>query len=77
MTISTNLPSPSERSKRFSRAEGAYLMKVLAAMQNPVQTSTVKMWLEKAQPDGLDPRRIYEVAVNARPPHWTPDHADS
>ena len=39
-------------------------------MQNPVQTSTVKMWLQKAQAEGLDPQRIYESAVACRPSHW-------
>ncbi len=54
----------------FGKEERQYLYKLLPAMQNPVQVSTVRMWLEKAQADGLDPQRLYEAAVAVRPPHW-------
>lgn len=56
----------------FGSDEMDYLTKVLAAMQNPVEKATVKMWLEKAREDGLDPQRIYAAAVECRPKHWTP-----
>jgi len=49
-----------------------YLTSIEAAMQHSVQISTVRMWLKKAQEEGLDPKRIYEAAVDARPPHWIP-----
>ncbi len=62
----------SENKKPFDAREVDYLTRIEAAMQNPVQTSTVRMWLEKAQADGLDAQRIYEAAVSARPPHWEP-----
>ena len=57
--------------RRFSKQEIDYLRRIKAGMQNPVQSSTVTMWLEIAQADGLDPYRLYEAAVRARPPHWT------
>lgn len=56
----------------FGTIELDYLTRIEAAMQNPVQTSTVRMWLEDAQAKGLDPQRLYDAAVHARPPHWTP-----
>ncbi len=55
----------------FGKEERQHLYKIEAAMQNPVQTTTVRMWLAKAQADGLDPRRLYEAAVASRPSHWT------
>ena len=60
----------SEPKRPFGSAEMSILTKVEAAMQNPVQPTTVKMWLTKALEKGLDPQRIYEAAVRARPPHW-------
>ena len=69
---STHLPETSKPTSPFGKKEIDYLTRVEAAMQNLVQTSTVKMWLEKAQADGVDPLRIYEAAVQVRPPHWTP-----
>ena len=67
---SMHSPETSKPNSPFGKKELDYLTRVEAAMQNPVQSSTVKMWLEKAQAEGLDPHRIYEAAVNARPPHW-------
>jgi hypothetical protein len=65
------LPETSKPKRPFGKNEIDYLQRVEAAMQNHVQSSTVRMWLEKAQAEGLDPQRIYEAAVHARPPHWT------
>ena len=67
---STHSPETSTPKSNFGKKELDYLTRVEAAMQNPVQSSTVKMWLTRAQEQGLDPPRIYEGAVNARPPHW-------
>jgi hypothetical protein len=61
----------SKPSATFGSIEIDYLTRIEAAMQNPVQSSTVKMWLAEAEGKGLDPQRIYEAAVSARPPHWT------
>lgn len=72
MGVSPPSPAISDSKKRFGAAEMDYLMRLAPALQNPAQPSTVKMWLGKAQRDGLAPRRIYEAAVSARPPHWTP-----
>lgn len=68
---STHSPGTSKPKSHFGKKEIDYLTRVEAAMQNPVQSSTVKMWLGKAQEEGLDPQRIYEAAVSARPDHWT------
>ena len=57
---------------RIGKIELDYLTRIEAAMQNPVQSSTVKMWLTEAAQQGLDPEGLYERAVNSRPPHWTP-----
>ena len=65
-------PSSSMPSRRFGKEEMDYLTRIEAAMQNPVRSSTVKMWLTEAAEKGLDPQRIYEMAVKARPSHWTP-----
>lgn len=54
----------------FGKAERRYLTRLAPALQNPPEPLTVAMWLEKAQAEGLDPQRIYEAAVNARPDHW-------
>ena len=67
---SMHSPEHSKPNSPFGKKEIDYLTRVEAAMQNPVQSSTVKMWLEKAQAEGLDPQRIYESAVACRPPHW-------
>jgi hypothetical protein len=67
------MPSPktSQPNAHFGSLEIDYLTRINAAMQNPVQPSTVTMWLTEAQGKGLDPQRLYEAAVSARPPHWT------
>jgi hypothetical protein len=67
---STHSPETSKPSSLFGKAERRYLTRLAPALQNPPEPLTVAMWLEKAQADGLDPRRIYEAAVEARPPHW-------
>ena len=74
----THLPETSKPNSPFGKKEIDYLTRVEAAMQNPVQSSTAKMWLEKAQAEGLDPQRIYESAVACRPPHWmkAPPYSD-
>ena len=41
-------------------------------MQNRVEIPVVRMWLKKAQAEGLDPQRIYEAAVRTRLPQWEP-----
>jgi hypothetical protein len=69
--VSTHSPETSTPKSPFGRVKIDYLTRIEAAMQNPVQSSTVKMWLEKAQAEGLDIERIYKAAANARPPHWT------
>ena len=61
----------SDNNPRFGKEEIDYLTRVEAAMQNPVQPSTVKMWLTEAAGKGLAPQKIYDAAVSARPPHWT------
>ena len=43
----------------FSEEELRYLSKLGAAMQFKVEPETVRMWLEKAHADGLDPRELY------------------
>ena len=67
---STHLPETSPPSSIFGKAERRYLTRLAPALQNPPEPLTVAMWLEKAQAEGLDPQRIYETAVNARPDHW-------
>ncbi len=67
---STDLSEASTPKFPFGKKEIDYLTRVEAAMQNPVQSSTVKMWLEKAQEEGLDPQRIYDSGVARRLPHW-------
>ncbi len=39
-------------------------------MQFQVKPRTVKMWLGKAQQDGLDPQDLYEAAVEIRLTQW-------
>jgi hypothetical protein len=41
-------------------------------MQNTAGTTVVRMLLEKAKEDGLDPSRIYTAAVRLRLPQWSP-----
>jgi len=68
------MPSPktSKPISHIGNIEIDYLTRIAAAMQNPVQSSTVKMWLGKAQEAGLDPQRLYRIAVKVRPPEWSP-----
>ncbi|MCA1957441.1 MAG: hypothetical protein LDL14_02795 [Nitrospira sp.] len=68
-----SIPSLSEtstRSRRFGEKERAYLSKLAACMQQTVEPETVRMWLEKAQADGLDPRILYQAAIEQRLPQW-------
>lgn len=67
---STDVRETSTPNSHFGTDEIRYLARLAPALQNPPRASTVAMWLEKAQAEGLDPQRIYEAAVNARPPHW-------
>ena len=67
---STDSPETSLPRSLFGKAERRYLTRLAPALQNPPEPLTVAMWLEKAEAEGLDPQRIYEAAVNARPPHW-------
>jgi hypothetical protein len=66
------MASHSRQSRHFSTQETSYLSKVSVAMQNPIEIAVVHMWLQKAEAEGLDPRRIYDAAVRMRPPHWDP-----
>ncbi|MDF0649996.1 MAG: hypothetical protein P0121_00810 [Nitrospira sp.] len=52
--------------------ERDYLSKVSVALQNPPEPEVVRMWLAKAQQDGLDPQRIFNATVRIRPTHWSP-----
>ncbi|MBS0151004.1 MAG: hypothetical protein JSR31_08685 [Nitrospira sp.] len=70
MEASPTSPKTATPSSLFGKKEMRYLTRLAPALQNPSQASTVAMWLEKAKEDGLDPQRIYEAAVKARPPHW-------
>lgn len=72
MEVSNTSPTASQPSSLFGKAERRYLTRLAPALQNPPEPLTVAMWLEKAQAEGLDPQRIYEAAVAARPPHWMP-----
>ena len=65
-------PVVSRRRSPFSKPELAYLSKLAAAMQYRVEPETVRMWLEKAQHDVLDPQELYEAAVQQRLPQWAP-----
>ena len=67
---STHSPETSTPKSAFGKIEIDFLTRIEAAMQNPVQSSTVKRWLTKAQELGLDPETLYERAVKMRPPHW-------
>lgn len=72
MNRSTPSPETSKPNAPFGKLEIDYLTRIEAAMENHVQSSTVKMWLAEAAEKGLDPERLYEMAVKARPSHWTP-----
>ena len=67
---STDVRETSTPSSLFGKKEMDVLMWLAPALQNPPMPGVVKRHLEKAQAEGLDPQRIYEAAVNARPPHW-------
>ena len=75
---SMHSPETSKPNSPFGKKDIDYLTRDEAAMQNPVQSSTVKMWLKKAQAEGLDPQMIYDSAVACRPPHWmkAPPYSD-
>ena len=66
----THSPEHSKPNSLFGKDERRYLTRLAPALQNPPEPLTVKMWPEKAQEEGLDPRGIYESAVACRPPHW-------
>ncbi len=68
----------SDSSKRFGKKEMKYLHRIAVSLQNPPMPVVVKANLERAQAEGLDPQRIYEMAVKCRPSHWmkAPDYED-
>ena len=70
MELSQESETTSPDSKRFGKEEMDYLQWIALSLQNPPMPVVIKKYLEKAQADGLDPRRIYEVAVKCRPEHW-------
>lgn len=63
-------PTTSQPNSLFGTDEIRYLTRLAPALQNPPMPGVIKAHLERAQADGLDPQRIYEAAVNARPPQW-------
>lgn len=67
---SADVRETSTPNSHFGTDEIRYLTRLAPALQNPPMPSVIKAHLERAQADGLDPRRIYEAAVEARPPHW-------
>jgi len=54
----------------LSVEERSYVSKLAAAMQYRVEVSVVRMWLRKAQAEGLDPRQLYDAAVKVRLRQW-------
>ena len=68
---SMHSPETSTPKSPFGKDEMEYLQWIVLSLQNPPMPGAAKMWLEKAQEEGLDPRGIYESAVACRPPHWT------
>lgn len=72
MNHSTPSPDTLQPNAPFGKLELDYLTRIEAAMENLVQVSTVKMWLTEAAEKGLDPNRLYGMAVKARPREWTP-----
>ena len=66
------MESQGNGSPYFTRQEMSYLSKLGAAMQYRVEIPVVRMWLTKAQAEGLDPQRIYQAAVQIRLPQWEP-----
>ncbi len=72
MEASPISPKISAPSSHFGTEEIRYFARLLAALQNLPIPGVVKGHLERVQADGLDPLKIYEVAVEARPPHWMP-----
>lgn len=70
MTTSPTSPETSMPNKPFGSDEIRYWARLAPALQNPPMPDVIKAHLERAQAEGLDPRRLYEAAVASRPPHW-------
>lgn len=68
----------SENSRLFGKKELVYLRRIAVSLQNPPMPVVVKANLTRAQADGLDPKRIYDAAVQCRPSHWmkAPDYEE-
>lgn len=78
MEILPHSPETSAPSKRIGKDEMEYVQWISASLQNPPLPGAVRVYLEKAKADGLDPQRIYETAVQMRPAHWmkAPDYSE-
>ena len=61
------MESQAGASPYFSKQEQPYLSKLGAAMQNRVKIPVVRMWLKKAEAEGLDPQRepapLFEIII--------------
>lgn len=62
----------SNQSRSLSKEDLSFDGKLGAAMQHPIEIAVVRMWLKRAQAEGLEPERIYDAAVKVRPQHWDP-----
>ncbi len=78
MEILPHSPETSAPCKPIGKEEMAYVRQISSSLQNPPLPSAVRVYLEKAQADRLDPQRIYETAVQMRPAHWmkAPDYSE-
>ena len=56
----------------LSGAEKTVLAKLSPALQQPPEPKALRLLLADAKAQGLDPEKLYQLAVQVRSPAWVP-----
>jgi len=54
----------------LSEAEDEVMFSLQLAMQDPPSPNLVRAWLHQAKADGLDPEKLFRIAVANLPPDF-------
>ena len=65
-------PKPSASSSPSGRLHRIFLARLAPALQNPAEAAALRAVLSQAQQAGLDPKQLYQDAVQSRPKGWSP-----
>lgn len=71
-SFTTDSSPTSTNSDGLNSRERISLARLAAAMPDQVNVPAVRALLKLAEQDGVDPMKIYEIAVQRRPEEWAP-----